>query len=55
MLKFLRELALHSCYEQLINFPVLLHNTIRILETSSSKELLISALNFIKCLKGKID
>ncbi len=55
MIRLLRELASHPCYSNLKDFPVLLHNAIRILETAEEFHLLEQVLNFIECLKGKID
>jgi serine/threonine-protein kinase mTOR len=54
MLSLLKELASHSCYDTMTNFPHLLHNCINIL-TTSNDDLVEKTLGLIECLKGKID
>ncbi|OMJ77176.1 hypothetical protein SteCoe_23284 [Stentor coeruleus] len=54
MLSLLKELASHSCYDTMTNFPHLLHNCIKILN-STNEELVKKTLDLIECLKGKID
>ena len=54
MLSLLKELASHSCYDTMTNFPHLLHNCINILNTGSD-DLIEKTLGLIECLKGKID
>ena len=55
MLTLLRELASHSCYETMSSFPQLLRNSIKILNFSGDDNLIEKTLNFVSCLKGKID
>ena len=54
MLSLLKELASHSCYDTMTNFPHLLHNCINILNTGSD-DLIEKTLGLVECLKGKID
>ena len=54
MLSLLKELASHSCYDTMTNFPHLLHNCINILNTAND-DLIEKTLGLIECLKGKID
>ena len=55
MLKLMKELAQSSCIELMNANPSLLHESIKILETQTDTAIIEKTIEFIECLKLKID